>query len=122
MAGYSQIDSPLVISCPIGGVELITLLLIISAGSIAYAMVSKKWMNILIPATILFTGYGLNSAHWVTPNPESSTKLALIQGNVDQAKKWLPKKRWPTIMKYTDLTRENWDADVVIIGQQISCF
>lgn len=112
--GYSQIDSPLGNFAPIGGVELITLLLIISAGSIAYAMLSKKWMNILIPTTILFTGFGLNSAHWVTPNPESSTKLALIQGNVDQAKKWLPKQRWPTIMKYTDLTRENWDADVVI--------
>ena len=112
--GYSQIDSPLGNFAPIGGVELITLLLIISAGSIAYAMLSKKWMNILIPTTILLTGFGLNSAHWVTPNPESSTKLALIQGNVDQAKKWLPKQRWPTIMKYTDLTRENWDADVVI--------
>ncbi|MFY2509411.1 apolipoprotein N-acyltransferase [Vibrio pectenicida] len=112
--GYSQIDGPLVNFAPIGGVELITLLLIVSAGSIAYAIMKKQWMHFLIPLTVLFTGYGLQSTHWVTLNPESTTKLALIQGNVDQAKKWLPQQRWPTIMKYTDLTRENWDADIII--------
>ncbi|KJY68923.1 apolipoprotein acyltransferase [Vibrio coralliilyticus] len=112
--GYSQIDSPLANFAPIGGVELLTLLLIISAGSIIYAFSQRQWLHLLIPAVIFSTGYGLKSANWVTIDPDSTTKIALIQGNVDQAKKWLPQERWPTIMKYTDLTRENWDADIII--------
>ena len=62
------------------------------------------------------TGFGLNSAaHWVKPDLSNTTKIALIQGNVPQALKWLPKQRWPTIIKYMDLTRANWDADIVVI-------
>lgn len=55
-------------------------------------------------------GFGIRQYDWVTPRPEDTTKVALIQGNVDQNLKWLPSQRWPTIMKYADLTRENWDA------------
>ncbi|UUM31217.1 apolipoprotein N-acyltransferase [Vibrio japonicus] len=112
--GYSQIDSPLANFAPIGGVELLTLLMVLSAGSIAYAFIKKQWMHLLIPIVILSAGYGLKAANWVTPNPSSTTKLALIQGNIAQELKWVPSQRWPTIMKYTDLTRENWDADIII--------
>jgi len=112
--GYSQIDSPLANFAPIGGVELLTLLVMICAGSVAYVWTSKSWSTLVIPAVIFATGYGLNSAQWVTPQPEQSKKVALIQGNIDQALKWVPSQRWPTIMKYTDLTRENWDADIII--------
>ncbi|EGA68032.1 apolipoprotein N-acyltransferase [Vibrio sinaloensis DSM 21326] len=112
--GYSQIESPLANFAPLGGVELITFLLILSAGAISYAVLHRQWMQLLIPAIILSAGFGLKAEHWVTPNPDSTTKLALIQGNIAQELKWLPSERWPTIMKYTDLTRENWDADIII--------
>lgn len=112
--GYSQIESPLANFAPIGGVELLTFLIVLSAGAFAYASLHRQWLHLLIPAVILSTGYGLKAASWVTPNPDSSTKLALIQGNIAQELKWLPSERWPTIMKYTDLTRENWDADIII--------
>ncbi|MGD8112459.1 apolipoprotein N-acyltransferase [Vibrio sp. NTOU-M3] len=112
--GYSQIDSPLANFAPIGGVELLTLFVIIINAALAYTILNKQWINLLIPAVILATGFGLRAVSWVQPNPESTTSIALIQGNIDQAKKWLPSERWPTIMKYTDLTRENWDADVII--------
>ncbi|KGY13487.1 apolipoprotein acyltransferase [Vibrio tubiashii] len=112
--GYSQIDSPMGSFAPLGGVELITLLLIINAGAIAYASLKRQWLLLLIPSTILSTGFGLQSAQWVTPNPDQVTKVALIQGNIPQELKWKPSERWPTIMKYTDLTRENWDADIII--------
>lgn len=58
--GYSQIDSPLANFAPIGGVELLTLLLIISAGSIIYAFSQRQWLHLLIPAVIFSTGYGLS--------------------------------------------------------------
>jgi len=112
--GYSQIDSPLGNFAPLGGVELITLLLIISAGAIVYASLKRQWLVLLVPAVIFMTGFGLKSAQWVTPNPDQVTQVALIQGNIPQELKWKPSERWPTIMKYTDLTRENWDADIII--------
>ncbi|PMH37480.1 apolipoprotein N-acyltransferase [Vibrio sp. 10N.286.49.B3] len=112
--GYSQIDGPLAPFAPIGGVELVTLLIILSASSLAYAAIHRQWQVTLIPMVILATGVGIHSVNWVTPNTEKTTSLALIQGNVDQDLKWLPSERWPTIMKYADLTRENWDADIII--------
>ncbi|MBA5763410.1 apolipoprotein N-acyltransferase [Vibrio sp. 404] len=112
--GYSQIDSPLASFAPIGGVELITLLIVISAAAISYAILHKHWLTLVIPATILATGFGLRNINWVTLNPESATKVALVQGNIEQELKWVPSQRWPTIMKYIDLTRQNWDADIII--------
>ncbi|MGF1844491.1 apolipoprotein N-acyltransferase [Vibrio clamense] len=112
--GYSQIDGPLAPFAPIGGVELLTLLIVVSASSLAYAIIHKRWAVSIIPMVILASGFGIRNINWVTPNPEKTTSVALIQGNIDQEKKWLPSQRWPTIMKYTDLSRENWDADIVI--------
>jgi apolipoprotein N-acyltransferase len=112
--GYSQIESPLANFAPIGGVELLTLLVMLSAGAISYGVLTRQWSTLIIPALLLATGFGLSSAQWTMPDQSNKTKLALIQGNIAQELKWLPSQRWPTIMKYTDLTRENWDADIII--------
>lgn len=112
--GYSQIDSPLSVWGPIFGVEGITAVILISVGAITYALLEKKWGILLIPAIIAATSFAIKPFDWVTPQPEKATKVALIQGNVNQAIKWLPRERWPTIMKYMDLTRKNWDADLII--------
>ncbi|NVD07260.1 apolipoprotein N-acyltransferase [Vibrio sp. JPW-9-11-11] len=112
--GYSQIDSPLGRFAPIGGVELVTLLVLMSAAALGYGLLHKRWSTLIIPAVIIATGFGLTTAQWVVPDTGQVTKIALIQGNIPQAIKWKPSQRWPTIMKYTDLTRENWDADIII--------
>ncbi|MGF1739581.1 apolipoprotein N-acyltransferase [Vibrio profundum] len=112
--GYSQIDSPLASFAPIGGVELITLALVLSSGAIALAILSKRWSLVLIPAVIFSLGFGLRNINWVTPDPASQTTLALVQGNIDQAHKWIPDQRWPIIDKYTVLTEKNWGSDIVI--------
>ena len=71
-------------------------------------------LSVTIILTVIFTASGLNRTQWVTQVPEKKTSFALIQGDIDQAKKWLPEQRWPTLIKYNDLTRENWDADIII--------
>ena len=38
----------------------------------------------------------------------------MVQGNIPQSTKWQPEALWPTMMKYMDLTRDNFDADVII--------
>lgn len=112
--GYSQIDSPFSAWGPIFGVEGITAVIMISVGAITYALLERKWALLLIPAILGATSFAIKPFDWVTPQPEKVTKVALIQGNINQALKWLPSERWPTIMKYMDLTRENWDADLII--------
>lgn len=112
--GYSQIDSPLSVWGPIFGVEGITAIILIFSGAIAYALLEKKWGLLLIPAILAATSFAIKPFDWVTPQPDKVTKVALIQGNINQALKWLPRERWPTIMKYMDLTRKNWDADLIV--------
>ncbi|EKO3388851.1 apolipoprotein N-acyltransferase [Vibrio fluvialis] len=112
--GYSQIDSPLANFAPLGGVELLTLIVLLCAGGLALAWQKKSVLLLLIPAVLFAAGFALNAAQWVTPQPQRTTKVALIQGNIEQALKWLPSQRWPTIMKYTDLSRQNWDADIIV--------
>lgn len=112
--GYSQIDSPLGNFAPLGGVDLVTFATVLIASLTTLTLLTKRWSLALAPAVIFATGYGLNAAHWVTPNPDSRTSFALVQGNIDQASKWLPSERWPTIIKYTDLTKEHRDADIII--------
>lgn len=112
--GYSQIDSPLAALAPVGGVQLITLALMLSAGALSYPAISRNWRWGALPLALFAVALALKPLAWVSPKAESNTNFALIQGNISQAKKWLPSERWPTLMKYTDLSRENWDADIII--------
>ncbi len=112
--GYSQIDTPLANYAPIGGVELITLAIALISAAMAYFTLQRQWLALLVPFGIYGIAAGLNWVHWVSPQPERQTTVALVQGNIDQALKWRPSERWPTLMKYADYTQENWDADIII--------
>ena len=46
--------------------------------------------------------------------PGEPVKAALIQGNVPQEIKWDPQQLRNTLQLYADLSRENWDADVIV--------
>ena len=55
----------------------------------------------------------LSQAVWIETTGET-TKVALVQGNIAQSIKWAPEQEWPTMLKYLDLTRVNYDADIII--------
>ncbi|GLT14804.1 apolipoprotein N-acyltransferase [Vibrio algivorus] len=112
--GYSQIDSPLNAYAPISGVEAITLMLWILAGSFALITITKKWAYLAVPTAVFVVAFALNQISWVKPDPSTKTSFALIQGNIDQKMKWVPSHRWPTLMKYTDISRDNWGTDIII--------
>ncbi|WP_375753106.1 apolipoprotein N-acyltransferase [Vibrio sp. HN007] len=112
--GYSQIDSPLSGFAPVGGVQLVTLMVLLCASTITYVALNKQWKWLITPILIFALGYITQSIQWVKPNPDSKTSFALIQGNIPQELKWLPTERWPTLMKFMDLSRANWDADIII--------
>lgn len=112
--GYSQLESPYASLAPILGVEGITLALVLSCGALVAAVAYRNWKPLLVPALILGFSLLAGQKQWVVPDPDNTLDVAMIQGNVAQEVKWLPSQRWPTLMKYTDLTRENWDADLII--------
>lgn len=111
--GYSQIDGPLSVFAPLLGVQGITLALLLISGSVAVALIQKKWLA-LLPALFIAAGsIYLHPIDWVVQKNER-VKVAIIQGNVPQELKWLPSQRWPTLLRYQDMTRQHWDADIII--------
>ncbi|MDW6092314.1 apolipoprotein N-acyltransferase [Vibrio rhizosphaerae] len=112
--GYSQIDTPLANYAPVGGVELITLAVALISAAMTYFTLKRRWLILLAPLSVYGIAAGLHAVHWVAPQPERQTTIALVQGNIDQALKWRPSQRWPTLMKYADYTQQNWDADIII--------
>lgn len=56
----------------------------------------------------------LNTKLWVTEQQEKATEFALVQGNISQHKKWIPAHKWPIIKRYTRLSVQNWDADIIV--------
>lgn len=112
--GYSQIDSPLATFAPIGGVELVNAIVALTAGSLAYYWQKRKLATLLPTAFVFVFAFNLSNISWVTPKEGSETSIALIQGNIAQEIKWHPSQRWPTLEKYTNLTEENIDADIIV--------
>jgi len=135
--GYSQIDSPLSAFAPvIGEVGLTGIVLLINICWVkiyctaaelfttqsyesSKSTVSK--LRIAVPfafplalvSSICLTTFALKQISWTTLTGKSA-KVALIQGNIAQSIKWQPEQEWPTMLKYLDLTRVNYDADLII--------
>jgi len=112
--GYSQIDSPLRTLAPIIGEAGITFFLLLSSLAIA-KLLSKKTTTLAILSLTFVCFITVISANlqWVTPTGKT-VKTALVQGNIKQSIKWQPDQQWPTMLKYLDLTRTNYDAKLII--------
>jgi len=112
--GYSQIDSPLAVFAPLIGEIGITFLVLLACVNIVNIKNRQylKTHTFLLTAIILSTFF-LQQTTWVSPNGKS-VKVALVQGNIKQTLKWTPDQEWPTMLKYLDLTRINYDAELVI--------
>lgn len=112
--GYTQINSPLSPLIPIlGEFGLNSILLLTCIAS--YQLFQRK--NVVISCalivTVLISSLSLKNKVWVTPT-NNVINVALVQGNIKQEIKWEPDQEWPTMLKYLDLTRVNYDADIII--------
>ena len=112
--GYTQIDSPLRALAPvIGEIGLGFILLWLAAATLflfqkRHLVPATLCIVVVITLTILST-----QLTWVTPNGQTK-KVALVQGNIAQSIKWQPEQELPTMLKYLDLTRQNYDAELVV--------
>jgi apolipoprotein N-acyltransferase len=62
---------------------------------------------------VLAAGWLARQQDWSGPGGETLS-VALIQGAVPQEIKWRAGYRDLSVQRYMDLTRENWDADIIV--------
>ncbi|WP_286232807.1 apolipoprotein N-acyltransferase [Thalassotalea sediminis] len=112
--GYTQIDAPFSALAPvIGEVGISVMLMLLSAAIISTLNGTKKFLAV-IPFLIIIALTATSAiTQWVTPTGETK-RIALIQGNIAQSIKWEPAQQWPTMLKYLDLSRKNYNADIIV--------
>jgi len=115
--GYSQIDTPLGGFAMLLGVYGVSFAVALSAACIAIIIYNihfaKKSYHIVGLALLWGGGLLADQISWVSSAGEP-VKVTLVQGNIPQELKWLPSMKAPTIDLYAQLTRENWDSDLII--------
>lgn len=111
--GTGQIEGPLAGSIPVIGVQGASWLVAVTAGCLAVVVSQRKWSFLLLPLLIWGSADTLQSVEWTKPTSEP-IKAALIQGNVPQEIKWDPQQLRNTLQLYADLSRQHWDADIIV--------
>ena len=114
--GYAQIDGPASGWLPVLGVHGAGALVAFVAGGLALAVLRRdgRAAASLVAAAVLWgAGLGFTRVDWVEP-AGAPVRAAIVQGNIDQDVKWRPEMRAPTLERYARLTREHFDADLVV--------
>ncbi len=102
--GYAYIDTPLAGWAPIGGVFLLSLIVYFSGACIAQALLFRRYVLLLATMALWGLGYSLQSIEWTEANGRS-LKIAAVQANITQDKKWLPENYKPTLKLYDEMTQ-----------------
>ncbi|MFT5163901.1 MAG: apolipoprotein N-acyltransferase [Alteromonadaceae bacterium] len=112
--GYTQISTPLAGFAPVIGEVGITFIIGMIAVLLAQ-LLQRRYIKASIAGLVLIAllSNALHWAQWVRPTGEIKT-VALVQGNIKQEMRWAPENDGPTLLKYRDLTRPHYDADLVI--------
>ncbi|PHM37984.1 apolipoprotein N-acyltransferase [Xenorhabdus mauleonii] len=100
--GYSQIDGPMKAVAPILGVEGITFLLMMISGLLVFAATQKKILSAIFALALLLLPWPMQHYHWYTLQPEKTTDIALVQGNIPQSLKWETSALQTTLDIYLD--------------------
>lgn len=123
--GYGHLQTPLANLIPLGGVSLASLGVAMSGAFLATAALSVRkrparkwpaqagaWAALALAAAPWLAGAALSGVDWVRPG--AARTVALVQGNVDQAQKWLPENRQPIVSLHLALTEPHWGRDLIV--------
>lgn len=111
LVGSSYVDSPLASWAPVGGVYLLSLMVVLT-GTLGAELLRRQWWALVPIAAIWIAPLALPTL-WTTP-AEEPTSVALLQGNLPQLLKWTPEGQRVAANTYSDLTRDVAD-DVDLI-------
>jgi apolipoprotein N-acyltransferase len=118
-AGYAHLETVLAGLAPVGGVLLVGFAVALCAAMLVAAVDAarqRRRVSVALAAAIAVApwllGWALSGVQWVQQG--QMREAALIQGNVDQAVKWLPENRGRILETYRSLSEPHWGADLVI--------
>ncbi|TFH87465.1 apolipoprotein N-acyltransferase [Billgrantia azerbaijanica] len=112
LLGTSQVDSPLAGWAPVGGVYLLSLITALT-GTLSIELLRHRWWAAALVAAIWLAPLALPT-QWTSPSGEP-LRVALLQGNLDQAIKWMPEGQSEAANIYTVLTlAQSNDLDLVV--------
>ena len=112
LLGTSQVESPLAAWAPIGGVYLLSLITALT-GTLSIELLRHRWWAAALVAAIWLAPLALPT-QWTSPSGEP-LRVALLQGNLDQAIKWTPDGQSEAANIYTVLTlAQSNDLDLVV--------
>jgi len=111
--GYSQHDFSLAIqSSDVTGVYGVSLMLVAVNCAVAGVIAAPKsrlaWLGVVATVMISISHFGYGVWRQAQPLEHRSEQLrvALIQGNIDQAQKWAPENRQTTLDRYRNLSQK----------------
>jgi apolipoprotein N-acyltransferase len=114
--GYSQLDTWLASFAPLGGLYLISGLLLVMAGAIVTLLRSARlttwyaWAAIVLP---WLAGWALQRIEW-TQRAGAPLSFAVVQGAIPQDEKWITENLAATRERYQELTVAAHGADVIV--------
>ena len=116
-AGSGQLQGPFAGFAPLGGVLLVSLVVVLVGTLVTMALLPAaargQRLGLLVAALLLLLlGAGLSQRDWVEPGAPRTA--ALVQGNVDQASKWQADQRRPIIDKMRGLSEAHWGVDLLL--------
>lgn len=101
--GYSHADTPLSGFAPVFGVQGITLAILLICGAISLLLMKQsRVLSITLIISLISIAYALKSISYTTL--QAPIKVALVQGNIDQNDKWKADQLYPSLFKYLDLS------------------
>ncbi len=108
LLGYSQYSVlPVIQIADLAGVYGVSFLVVLVNASLADLIIDRKrWHAVLAAgiAMMLVLVYGFSKLH--TPEPSGGITVSVVQGNIEQDKKWNPAYQSETLATYKRLTLE----------------
>ena len=111
--GYMQSGNLISSWAPIGGVYLVSLIMLLVASS--FLLIRKRRvLSVSIIIFVIVFSYGLGTYDWTKKIIQLPSKVALVQGNIDQESKWLRSEFEGTLAHYESSLNELENIDLVI--------
>ena len=114
--GYTQIDTPLARLAPVFGATGVSLAVAVIAGAAAAWLARPGGRRLVlalgIVSGVVLTAFSLDR-QW-TVAVDEPLSVSILQGNIDQARKWDPDERGAILGEYLQMTRNRLGDDLIV--------
>jgi len=110
-AGDGHISTWLTGWAPVSGSYSISVILALTAAGLAHFAHQRRWPA-LLPLLLWPTGEALRHVDWTEPT--GTMTVGIVQGNIDQERKWLNEEIFPTIEGYQSDSEALLGTDLIL--------